>query len=133
MNQFNLINIKIYLNFCQKFLYYICNQTINYMDYTKEIWKEVPQSLYYLGFKPIYEASNYGRIRNKKTNKILTYTPTNGNTNRLKVQFRNKLNGGLSFGVSHVIYTTFVGDCYDIQVKFKDGNCHNFNVNNLYI
>ena len=33
----------------------------------KEIWKEIPQSIYWLGFKPMYEASNLGRIRNKKT------------------------------------------------------------------
>ena len=100
----------------------------------KEIWKEIPQSIYWLGFKPMYEASNFGRIRNKKTGKILSYSPTNGNFNRLKVQLQATYQGGrLSFLVSHIIYSTFIGDCYEKQVKFKDGNTSNFNVSNLYL
>lgn len=100
----------------------------------KEIWKEIPQSIYWLGFKPMYEASNFGRIRNKKTDKILSYSPTNGNFNRLKVQLQATYQGGrLSFLVSHIIYSTFIGDCYEKHVKFKDGNTSNFNVSNLYI
>ena len=100
----------------------------------KEIWKEIPQSIYWLGFKPMYEASNFGRIRNKKTGKILSYSPTNGNFNRLKVQLQAAYQGGrLSFLVSHIIYSTFIGDCYEKHVKFKDGNTSNFNVSNLYL
>ena len=100
----------------------------------KEIWKEIPQSIYWLGFKPMYEASNLGRIRNKKTCKILSYSPTNGNYNRLRVQLQATYHGGrLSFLVSHIIYSTFIGDCYEKHVKFKDGNTSNFNVSNLYI
>ena len=100
----------------------------------KEIWKEIPQSIYWLGFKPMYEASNFGRIRNKKTGKILSYSPTNGNFNRLKVQLQATYQGGrLSFLVSHIIYSTFIGDCYEKHVKFKDGNTSNFIVSNLYI
>lgn len=99
-----------------------------------EIWKEIPQNIYWLGFKPIYEASNYGRIRNKNTGKILVYTPVNGNSKNLKVQLQATYHGGrLSFLVSHIIYSTFIGDCYERHVKFKDGNSHNFNVDNLYI
>ena len=99
-----------------------------------EIWKEIPQSIYWLGFKPIYEASNLGRIRNKKTGKILKYSMTNGNSNSLKVQLQATYRGGrLSFLVSHIIYSTFVGDCYEKRVKFKDGNTSNFNVSNLYL
>ena len=100
----------------------------------KEIWKEIPQSIYWLGFKPMYEASNFGRIRNKKTGKILSYSPTNGDYDRLKVQLQATYHGGrLSFLVSHIIYSTFIGDCYEKHVKFKDGNTSNFNVSNLYI
>ena len=100
----------------------------------KEIWKEIPQSIYWLGFKPMYEASNFGRIRNKKTGKILSYSPSNGNFNRLKVQLQATYQGGrLSFLVSHIIYSTFIGDCYEKHVKFKDGNTANFNVSNLYL
>ena len=100
----------------------------------KEIWKEIPQSIYWLGFKPMYEASNFGRIRNKKTGTILSYSPTNGNYDRLKVQLQATYQGGrLSFLVSHIIYSTFIGDCYEKHVKFKDGNTSNFNVSNLYI
>lgn len=100
----------------------------------KEIWKEIPQSIYWLGFKPMYEASNFGRIRNKKTGKILSYSPTNGNYDRLKVQLQATYHGGrLSFLVSHIIYSTFIGDCYEKHVKFNDGNTSNFSVSNLYI
>ena len=100
----------------------------------KEIWKEIPQSIYWLGFKPTYEASNFGCIRNKKTGKILSYSPSNGNFNRLKVQLQATYQGGrLSFLVSHIIYSTFIGDCYGKHVKFKDGNTSNFNVSNLYL
>lgn len=99
---------------------------------TKEVWKEIPQDMYYLGFKPIYEASNRGRIRNKNTKRMLKYSMCNGNPDRLKVQLQATYRGGrLSFLVSHIIYSTFVGDCYEKQVKFKDGNSHNFNVDNL--
>ena len=100
----------------------------------KEIWKEIPQSIYWLGFKPMYEASNLGRIRNKKTGKILSYSSSNGNFNRLRVQLQATYQGGrLSFLVSHIIYSTFVGNCYGKHVKFKDGNTSNFNVSNLYL
>lgn len=100
----------------------------------KETWKEIPQSIYWLGFKPMYEASNFGRIRNKKTGKILSYSPANRNFNRLKVQLQATYQGGrLSFLVSHIIYSTFIGDCYGKHVKFKDGNTSNFNVSNLYL
>ena len=100
----------------------------------KEIWKEIPQSIYWLGFKPMYEASNFGRVRNKKTGKILSYSSSNGNFNRLRVQLQATYQGGrLSFLVSHIIYSTFVGNCYRKHVKFKDGNTSNFNVSNLYL
>ena len=100
----------------------------------EEIWKEIPQSIYWLGFKPMYEASNFGRIRNKKTGKILSYSSSNGNFNRLRVQLQATYQcGRLSFLVSHIIYSTFVGNCYGKHVKFKDGNTSNFNVSNLYL
>ena len=100
----------------------------------KEIWKEIPQSIYWLGFKPMYEASNFGRVRNKKTGKILSYSPSNRNFNRLRVQLQATYPGGrLSFLVSHIIYSTFVGNCYGKHVKFKDGTTSNFNVSNLYL
>lgn len=100
----------------------------------EEIWKEIPQSIYWLGFKPMYEASNFGRVRNKKTGKILSYSPSNGNFNRLRVQLQATYRSGrLSFLVSHIIYSTFVRNCYGKHVKFKDGNTSNFNVSNLYI
>jgi len=100
-----------------------------------EIWKEIPQSIYYLGFKPIYEASNLGRIRNKNTGKILKLSPTNGNNNQLKVQLRGKYMESLSFRVSYVIYETFRNEndpsAYEKRIYFKDGNCHNFAFENL--
>jgi len=98
-----------------------------------EIWKEIPQELYYLGFKPMYEASNFGRIRNKKTGKVLKPTASNGNWHHLKVQLRGNYSSSLSFQVSHIIYTTFVGNCYEKNVKHRDGNPFNNMVDNLYV
>ncbi len=104
---------------------------------TEEIWKEIPQRIYWLGIKPIYEASNMGRIRNKKTKKILKQSPFNGNNNRLRVQLRGNYSDSLSFRVSYIIYETFRNEndpsSYEQKIYFKDGNCHNFAFNNLSI
>lgn len=99
-----------------------------------EIWKEVPQSVYYLGIMPNYEASNLGRIRNSKTGRILKYSPSNGDYNRMKVQLRNKYEG-LSLRVAYVIWETFRSEdqpsAYEKPIYFKDGNNHNFAFDNL--
>lgn len=97
----------------------------------KEIWKPIAQSLYYLGIKPIYEVSNTGKVRNIKTKRVLALTPCNGNPNRLKVQVKDNYGMGLSLLVSHVVYETFVGDCYEKKVKHIDGNPRNNAVDNL--
>jgi len=99
---------------------------------TKEIWKPIAQSLYYAGVDPIYEVSNTGKVRNKNTKHVLAVSPSNKDYNRLKVQVR--CHGiHLSLLLSHVVYETFVGDCYGVHVKHKDGNPRNNAVENLYI
>ena len=97
----------------------------------KEIWKPITQNLYYLGIKPIYEVSNTGKVRNIKTKRVLALTPCNGNPNRLKVQVKDNYGRGLSFMASHVVYETFVGNCYEKKVKHIDGNPRNNAVENL--
>ncbi len=99
---------------------------------TKEIWKPIAQSLYYIGIDPIYEVSNTGKVRNKDTKRILAVTPSNKNYNRPKVQVRC-YGIHLSLLLSHVVYETFVGGCYGARVKHKDGNPLNNAVDNLYI
>ena len=98
-----------------------------------EIWKPVPLDIYYYGINSNYEASNWGRVRNVKTNRILHQSPSNGNWNRPRVQFSGPYNRRLSFLVSHVIYTTFIGDCYGKKVKHRDGNPMNNMLDNLYV
>ena len=97
----------------------------------KEIWKPIAQNLYYLGIKPIYEVSNTGKVRNIKTKRVLALTPCNVNPNRLRVQVRNNYGIGISLMASHVVYETFVGDCYEKKVKHIDGNPRNNAVENL--
>ena len=97
----------------------------------QEIWKSIAQSLYYLGIKPISEVSNMGKVRHIKTKRVLSLTPRNGNLNRLKVQVKNNYGMGLSLLISHVVYETFVGNCYEKKVKHIDGNPRNNAIENL--
>lgn len=98
-----------------------------------EIWKEVPQSLYYYGVGHKYEASNLGRVRNKLSGHILKPSPMKRNKNQLKVNFHRTVGfDTLSFLLSHVIYETFIGHSYYKRIRFKDGNPNNCAVDNLY-
>jgi hypothetical protein len=100
----------------------------------KEIWKPISQNLYYLGVDENYEVSNTGKVRNKKTGHILKVTPINGDSRRLKVQVKcSRAFCYLSLQISHVVYDTFVGDCYGKAVYHRDGNSANNSVENLYV
>ena len=105
------------------------------MNMSKEVWKPISQNLYYYGVNQDYEVSNHGRIRNSKTNKIINpYMAQSGK--KLKWTMHNSKNGydaTLQFLVDHTVYETFIGDCYDKEVKHKDGNNFNNMVDNLYI
>lgn len=98
-----------------------------------EIWKPVPKTIYYLGVGDLYEASNLGRVRNKKTGHILQSSSCSGNPNRRRVTFHDGPYSTLSFLKSHVIWETFVGPCYNKRIGFRDGNPDNCELSNLYM
>lgn len=105
------------------------------MNMCKEIWKPISNGLYYMGVNQNYEVSNYGRIRNSKTGKLIKPFLTD-NGKKLRWTMHDSSYGydaTLQFLVDHTVYETFVGDCYGKIVKHKDGDNLNNLVDNLYI
>lgn len=104
------------------------------MDMSKEIWKPISNKLYFLGVNQNYEVSNYGRIRNSKTGKVINpFLSQNGKKLRWTMHDASIPEATLQFLVDHTVYETFVGDCYGKIVKHKDGDNFNNLVDNLYI
>lgn len=103
------------------------------MNMSKEIWKPISNGLYYMGVNQNYEVSNYGRIRNSKTGKVIKpFLNQTGKKLRWTMHFTG-FDTTLQFLVDHTVYETFVGDCYGKIVKHKDGDNFNNLVDNLYI
>lgn len=93
------------------------------------IWKDLPLD----GFGDIYDVSNTGEIRNKKTQKIRLLQPgsTGYTTCRLDNSIINK-----TVQVHNMVANAFLPPVldkngYKIIVKFKDGDKSNLNSNNL--
>lgn len=104
------------------------------MDMSKEIWKPISNKLYFLGVNQNYEVSNYGRIRNSKTGKVIKpFLNQTGKKLRWTMHHESIPEATLQFLVDHTVYETFVGDCYGKIVKHKDGDNFNNLVDNLYI
>lgn len=89
----------------------------------KEIWKDIP------GYEGLYQASNLGRIKSKKNNKILKlYKNQYG---YLQVRLSKKGIVKL-FRVHRLITNTFIYNKYNKPyVNHKDGNKQNNCVENL--
>lgn len=105
------------------------------MNMSKEVWKPISNELYCYGVNQNYEVSNYGRIRNSKTGKVLKPFLNQTGT-KLKWTMHNYRYGcdaTLQFLVDHTVYETFVGGCYGKVVKHKDGDNFNNLVDNLYV
>lgn len=103
---------------------------------TNEIWKPISTKLYpyYESLvNQVYEVSNYGRIRNSKTGKIINPFVTQNRYIWTMHYNTCGWNYTLQFLVSHTVYETFVGDCFDKVVYHRDGNKFNNNVDNLFI
>lgn len=98
-----------------------------------EIWKPISKKLYYYEswINQDYEVSNYGRIRNKKTGKIINPFLTSRKNNLKWTMHYGTIT--LQFYVDHTVYTTFVGDCYGRHIKHRDGNMFNNTLDNLYL
>lgn len=105
---------------------------------TNEIWKPVSEKLYYsLSKEEInYEVSNLGRIRNKKTGKMINPFPKYG-TDKLMwtMHAPTGWDWTLQFLVDQTVYTTFTdsNDSYGRCIKHRDGNVLNNAFDNLYI
>ena len=107
----------------------------------KEIWVPVkfenfcsPYWLPYVGVN--YEVSNFGQIRNKKTGNVLSvFSIGNDHAAGFTSHFRMEKNHDitLQFRVSHVVYGSFVGKCYEKKIFHKDGHTWNNELSNLYM
>ena len=93
------------------------------------IWKDLPIA----DFKDIYEVSNTGEIRNKKTGKIRLLQP--GSTGYMTCRLDNSIINK-TVQVHNMVANAFIEPIaekqeFKIIVKFKDGDKSNLNSNNL--
>ena len=102
-----------------------------------EIWKPVSKKMYYIEslINDNYEVSNYGRIRNRKTGKIINpfLTPNKKALKWTNHKSKFGCNYTLQFLVDHTVYSAFIGDCYGKRIKHRDDNMFNNTLDNLYI
>ena len=90
---------------------------------SEEIWKEIPNY-------PKYEASNLGRIRNKKKQNILK--PIKTKSGYYNISLGNTLNGNPPKRVHRIIALTFIPNPNNLpQINHKDENKANNAVDNL--
>lgn len=76
----------------------------------------------------VYQVSNFGRVRNTKTNKILKGNKTDCEYIRVDIQLPKQKRR--KFLVHQLVYECFISPEYDI-INHKDGNKTNNNVENL--
>jgi hypothetical protein len=89
----------------------------------KEIWKDIK------GYEGIYQVSNYGNVKNIKTNKMKV--PNLSNKGYLRVLLsNNKIKKQCS--IHRLVADAFIDNPFNLkQVNHKDENKLNNNVNNL--
>ena len=84
-----------------------------------------------------YEVSNLGRVRNKKSGKILATNPTKSHKTPQVWLYTEYFGCTLQYTLSKLVYFTFnkVSSRSDEvkRVKYRDGNVMNCNLDNLYI
>ena len=93
--------------------------------YIDEIWKPIKQA----GFYKRYKISNYGRIKNNKTNKILKPFLENGYY-RVKLYYKNLRSK--TFRVHRLLYEVFIGQIGKaLVINHLDGDRANNKLSNL--
>lgn len=103
----------------------------------EEIWKVID-------LRPMYEVSNLGRIRNRRTKRFISTKRTKSHRHPQVYLYRRYMykGGGVckeQFTVSHIVYNAFNNDkvCYTNgkvgeRIGHLDGNICNNRINNLY-
>ena len=90
----------------------------------QEIWKIIPST------NGKYEASNYGRIKNAKTQKILKLQENVNGYYCLALHIVPTIQSNVR--VHRLVAEAFLGECpKGYVVNHKDGNKHNNNITNL--
>lgn len=92
-----------------------------------------------ISWRPLYEVSNMGRVRNRKTKRILATNPTKSHKHPqvwLYSEFWGKTE---QFTLSHIVYNAFTNDkvYYTTgkvgqRIGHRDGDIMNNKVENLY-
>lgn len=93
------------------------------MNTQQEVWKQIPMF-------PTYAASNLGRIKNIKRNKVLkqSLVDVNREYQRVSISYLNK---EYTKKVSRMVWAAFNdGECPE-TINHIDGNPNNNNINNL--
>lgn len=102
-----------------------------------EIWKDIPSNVYYHGIKPGYQVSNFGRVRNGKTGKILAILPgQNGGQSSARVSIPGLTCHNVKLNLSTLVWNAFSTNCNPVSetvISFKDKNPDNCALSNLYI
>ena len=87
----------------------------------------------------MYEVSNLGRIRNRRTKRILTTNPTKSHKHPQVWLYSEYWGATEQFTLSHIVYNAFSNDKVHYingnvgeRIGHKDGDITNNNINNLY-
>lgn len=88
-----------------------------------EVWKDVK------GFEGLYQVSNLGRVKSKKTDLIRKLTLSNNGY--LVVSLYKKPIGGRVFTIHKLVSLMFLGESKGLDVNHKDGNKKNNELSNL--
>lgn len=96
-----------------------------------EFWRTISQD-------KRYEVSNYGRVRNKKSKKLLSTRPTKSHRHP-QVFLMGSYVRRLQLTVSHLVWNAFMDDkvFYTVglqgeRIGHRDGNIYNNHIENLF-
>lgn len=82
-----------------------------------------------------YEVSNKGRVRNRKTGRILSTNPTKSHKRPQVWLYDSYFGTSLQYTLARIVFFTFNTDIpfNNACIKHLDGNIMNCNLENLYI